>query len=904
MLVVIILPFATSARYVQDFNTTVTIHVRKPNYTVRFHSNRNDGNPEETASQSFVYGTSQTLNANTFTNSPSDFLEWNTRADGSGESYDDEEEVNNLTSGDGAFVDLYAQWGTLSGGVAAIGNTIYTTLQAALDAVPKDNTQTTVRLLANTSETLKVLPNQNVILNLQGHTNSISDKMIMTNSGEVLIQNGYLISSSVSDGAINNNRSAKLTLQNVTLSLTADKGKQAIYNFGEVIITGNSYVSSESDPATAGNKIRATVQNLTGGRVTILSGTIVSDHFVAVTNSGDLTIGTEDGNPNANSLCIMGGTYGVRSTTNYAFYDGTIMGRTNGIDNDSFITDYESGYEILLGYEVIDGKSYEKRYLGIAEQLERVDFDPNEGSVGEPIRLVRSGEEIGSLPIPTRLGYDFDGWFTELTGGQQITEHTVITGPVTFYAHWTMASVARIGSDYYSSLQGAISAVPKTNVQTTVVLLKNTDEVITTTARQNIILDLQNYTLTNTSSGAVIENYCTLEIISGTITSHLDTGAINNNANAVLTISGGQVLATGSRQAIYNNNKGTVYITGDAYLSARTNGTPVGSTMGRATVQNLNGGTMVITGGTIVGLVQQAVSNEGTLTIGTKSDGNLSITSPEMRGETYGVVSTKGIKFYDGIAMGRTGGISGTVSDQEPDTTLTQGTQVVSGDTYYTAYLVSNLQQNSLNMPDMQMMSLQPEDIPLNTELTPEEDGIESGDTLSSGETNLEENIPSEESSISETSGEALPSGESTSMGENTPSGDTLPNSSSGDTHSETANEPLVEPTESSENKEDTNSSSGDTESVNDSPTENTESSSLGEDDEPNIGSNENEPSLTEENTTSIGQEEDGNSSQGEESNALEENPISEETNQTEENVQNEDSQEDTQTEQIPKTTN
>ena len=106
----VVLPI-TFARYEQIINKKVTINVRKPNYIVYFNSNRDDGNPDDTTSQSFVYGTAQNLYANTFTNGSETFHGWNTERDGSGTAYTDQQEVSNLTTVDGDEIVLYAQWG-------------------------------------------------------------------------------------------------------------------------------------------------------------------------------------------------------------------------------------------------------------------------------------------------------------------------------------------------------------------------------------------------------------------------------------------------------------------------------------------------------------------------------------------------------------------------------------------------------------------------------------------------------------------------------------------------------------------------------------------------------------------------------------------------------------------------
>ena len=44
--------------------------------------------------------------------------------------------------------------------------------------------------------------------------------------------------------------------------------------------------------------------------------------------------------------------------------------------------------------------------------------------------------KAGELATPERSGYDFVGWYTSATGGEQITDSSTITGNRTLYAHW------------------------------------------------------------------------------------------------------------------------------------------------------------------------------------------------------------------------------------------------------------------------------------------------------------------------------------------------------------------------------------------------------------------------------------------------------------------------------------
>jgi uncharacterized repeat protein (TIGR02543 family) len=66
-----------------------------------------------------------------------------------------------------------------------------------------------------------------------------------------------------------------------------------------------------------------------------------------------------------------------------------------------------------------------------------ITFDPNGGTVTPTQGTTVEGGVLASLPTPTRTGYSFDGWFTALTGGNQVTESTSFSANATIYAQWT-----------------------------------------------------------------------------------------------------------------------------------------------------------------------------------------------------------------------------------------------------------------------------------------------------------------------------------------------------------------------------------------------------------------------------------------------------------------------------------
>ena len=65
-----------------------------------------------------------------------------------------------------------------------------------------------------------------------------------------------------------------------------------------------------------------------------------------------------------------------------------------------------------------------------------VSFNGN-GAANPSSRTVYKNSAIGTLPILSRPGYRFKGWYTAASGGSQVSESTIVTGNVTYYAQWT-----------------------------------------------------------------------------------------------------------------------------------------------------------------------------------------------------------------------------------------------------------------------------------------------------------------------------------------------------------------------------------------------------------------------------------------------------------------------------------
>ena len=563
--------------------------------------------------------------------------------------------------------------------VAKVGNTYYESLQAAINSV-NTSTQTQVQLLKNRSENISIGATQNIELELNGYTLSNNgNSNTIVNDGTLTLSNG-VVTTGVAQGAINNNSGATLTISNgVTISVTGNNVKQAVYNDGGTFIMTGGTLSTTST-------IRAAFTNQNSGTATITGGTITATKFNAIDNSSTLTIGTKDGTANQSSPTITGLKYGVNSSTNFNYYDGVIQGASFAISNETKVADTETGTVVVHKGTTISSKRYDAVHLLSGGVL--VTFNPDGGTLSNTSILYESGSPLGFLPTPEKTNYVFNDWYDQPSGGNKITTSTTISSPTTLYARWIDISTyaeAQIGSTKYATLEEALNAVPS-NTQTTIVILDDIEvnKRISTTSTSKITFDLQGHTIENDPSVTdmpIFENIGgTITIQNGTVRANNSTqGAINNkNTSGNMTINNMTIVATGTRQGVYNE-RGTMYITGNTTIT--------NSSSERAAVHNLTNAKMYIYGGTFVSNNFSAIANvSATLTFG-DDDGSVSTTSPSARGAIYGIDNSGTFNYYDGVFKGISGAIHGNVTNHDANTSVTIGSETIGSDTYETATL-------------------------------------------------------------------------------------------------------------------------------------------------------------------------------------------------------------------------
>ena len=296
-----------------------------------------------------------------------------------------------------------------------------------------------------------------------------------------------------------------------------------------------------------------------------------------------------------------------------------------------------------------------------------VNLDANGGTLDEYTITVGEGNAIGTLPVPTKTENDaFGGWYLDPSFNTPVDENYIPLDGVTLYAKWT-SYTTMMDNTRYATLSEVITAIGTDTTAHTIELLDDLNDTVTIPTTANIILNLNNHAIRNSSGDSIITNNGTLKIVGGTISTNSDdAAAINNNSKGVLEIENVTVTASGIKQCLYNKG-------GKVTIKENSNFTSTSSS--RAAVHNLSSGKMTILGGTIISENYNAIVNDtGTLVIGTK-DGSINSTSPSIQGAINGVYSSPNYSFYDGIIKGKSNAVNNQakITNIEDNSTITDG---------------------------------------------------------------------------------------------------------------------------------------------------------------------------------------------------------------------------------------
>ena len=590
------------AKYVDSKSLSVSINIEK-HYEVEFEANGGNGSM---SNQQFTSGVAQTLTPNAYTYADHYFAGWNTSADGNGTAYEDEESITaDLTNIGGDVVTLYAQW-----------------TEDAMQTVFKIDG--TCVFHGNSGDGF-----------ITG-TNCVAGGVDWADGTHRYIDTGYRLYDSTNyekDFEVGftitaydpNNQYIEQGDTASQASFFSTKLENEARHWPGLVVRKSKdkieITQTITKPNGTNEKKAATVSSATPAKIVI---TRVEGKIYYSINDGAFVL-LQDINGTSDYFDVNA-WFGAAARD-----DGTPMRIIDATMTDIYIKVGDTG-----------------------ANKHTVSFDAG-GVVADPadVTIISSGKIGGQLPsMPAHVDTQdgrlyFIGWYSGADGtGDLYDENSVITSNITLHAFWSDELIlCSVGGVTHGDLQTCIGDA---GVGDTITLLEDIREHVTVGVGKDITIDLNGYTLRNDASGsaptALIENSGKLTVINGTMTSSAKAGVLNNNASGELYIgNGARVIATGLRQAVYNNG-GKLVISGDAYLSA--------SSAERATVQNLNSGQLTITGGTIISANQEAVKVEsGTAVIGVE-DGVADKTTPILQGATYGLNTSVDVSMFDGTLRG------------------------------------------------------------------------------------------------------------------------------------------------------------------------------------------------------------------------------------------------------------
>lgn len=362
-----------------------------------------------------------TLSKNTFTNGNRQFLGWNTKADGSGTFYSDEQVVRNLTTEDNKVIDLYAQWGSK------------------------------ITLNANGGQL-------NSIVGLLAQPNKCWSSIDSDNNRTVLKQaNGSYFTKNFK---VDNVIPQRLDYKFLGFYTEANGGSQIIDENG-ILLQDYNFFTSNTTLYAHWEKLKFNIYlNANGGNISSIShlitkrysywGYIYDNDEYAYTDTSGNYVKKDFTDPNVKP-----------SRTDYTF-KGYYTAQTDGIQiidaNGKFLQDYN--------YFHVDTTLYarwEKSYC-------KITLDPNGGTAGSRSVLVskkndywaflsngtqykylasdgsNAKKDIFDINLrPNRTNYLFTGFYTEKNGngtqiinarGQILVDYNYFTDDTTLYANW------------------------------------------------------------------------------------------------------------------------------------------------------------------------------------------------------------------------------------------------------------------------------------------------------------------------------------------------------------------------------------------------------------------------------------------------------------------------------------
>lgn len=171
------------------------------------------------------------------------------------------------------------------------------------------------------------------------------------------------------------------------------------------------------------------------------NGNLVNDNTVVTTAANHTlcahwTANTYTVTFNANEGAVTPAEKTVTYDSTYGNSEELPTPTREGYEFVGWFTQSDGGAKVMADTKVTTAGNH-MLYARWTLNVYDVRFDANGGKEAYEPKKVRHGNAYGTFPLtPTRIGYEFAGWFTDAKDGTQVKPEDVVTASHTLYAHW------------------------------------------------------------------------------------------------------------------------------------------------------------------------------------------------------------------------------------------------------------------------------------------------------------------------------------------------------------------------------------------------------------------------------------------------------------------------------------
>ena len=414
-------------------DSTLYAHWTANSYQVTFDANGGEGSMN---AEDFTYGEAKALTQNNFTKTGYNFAGWATTANAGEAEHEDGKDVSNLTTEQNGTVNLYAVWKPIAYMVSFSGNgndggsMEDQTFRYDTEAPLRGNgyTRTGYHFLgwAKTAGEQVTYTDGASVNNL---TATADDRITLYAVWEA---NTYTVRFNANGGTGDQMASQSFTYDEAVRALSKNTYTRDNYTF-----LGWARMKKATTP-------EYTDQQKVNNLVTTQGGELIL-YAVWRPDSFQVTLNPNGGKLNgADKVVTLSYGKSCETLPTPTKYGYDFVGWNSQKDGKGFSVDTNTLADKVAAYRTLYAQWRAKQIT--------VSFDTNQGSgssVPDSVNdiTVTYGSTYANLPTTGRVGYDFNGWYTEATGGTKVEKTTGVTREDhTLYAHWT-ARKCKVGFD-------------------------------------------------------------------------------------------------------------------------------------------------------------------------------------------------------------------------------------------------------------------------------------------------------------------------------------------------------------------------------------------------------------------------------------------------------------------------